>query len=137
MRIINTKNDDFIFIDDSKVIRLDDFLAIEVWGFYWGTHSYGCKTCKSFIDSFPKTIQNWVVEYGNEYYKLEKNNFGSLSSYYDNCFTTECSIKFEGTRCKFKITPILFTKEELKKHELCEHYEMCNFISKNVNRNSK
>lgn len=131
MKIINSIDCDFIEIPDKFIIRLDEFLSLELPGFNWGHHTYKCKTCESFINSFGKDIGKWIVEFENEFYKLEANSFGKINSHFDNNFRFDSNI---GSLSKFKIINLNISKDELHKYEKLEEYEICAFIRDKINK---
>lgn len=133
MKLINTSNKDFIEIHDNLVISSDDFLVIEIPNFYWGTHSNGCKTCKTFIESFKNGLTEWIIEFENKYYTFEQNDFGEIDYFKNNFSSYIGKQKVQGSKCKLKIKEeIQFKEEYLKEYESLEMYEICSFIKENL-----
>lgn len=85
MRIFNTKTKSEIIIDEKldwvQVMPMDYMIPahikIELKGFFFGNHASNCKDCNSFIKSFGKNSNDWLLEYNLKKYKIDTNSIGS------------------------------------------------------------
>ena len=123
---------EFILFDslyDSINDKLNIYVNIEMYN-DWNRHAETCKECGEFFKYIFSKMDDdeWVIEYGNEVYHIIPNNFGD--NYLDNICSYTISYDFTGSRLKLKTRRI--RENDMKKYEISEKYEMCNYINKKL-----
>ena len=125
-RIFSPKNKAEIIIDDTFIVRDDEFISFAFPnGFNWAHHAQTCSDCKLFLESFSRPTYEWLLEVDDEIYVLEPIEFGSRNDHFKNLIQFSVSPEFFGTRMKLKRCEASFIDQILEEKIIGEEYEQC------------
>ncbi|TPD71092.1 hypothetical protein [Flavobacterium microcysteis] len=122
IEIFNNKTNSKITIDDLDVdVQLlprhyEDipYVIIELNNIDWVRHSYACKDCKSFRESFGSGDVNWHISYLGKTYRLNMDSLGG-DKYPSNQIVSKLSDYQSGTFLTLIFSDIPIETDEIQK----------------------